>query len=207
MPRTVIISVGTALLTNQGWRRHQPVPDTGTLLAHLRAADLVKASAETHTLYRLPLLADDELHWLYSDTAEGSRCAEVLHAYYSDGNDGNIGNAYRSTLHRIDNLGHRSDRFEQGLRNLALATVDILQHNGVDAVPSDLRSGEFIICATGGFKPEAAYLNIVGLLFRVPVKYLYEGSEHIVTLPLPAIANYTSHDVKAFFEGLRLQEA
>jgi hypothetical protein len=39
------------------------------------------------------------------------------------------------------------------------------------------------ICATGGFKAEMAYLNLVGILCECPVHYIHEQFDELVTLP------------------------
>jgi len=42
---------------------------------------------------------------------------------------------------------------------------------------------EVIIDPTGGFKAEIAYTTIVGMIFQVPVKYIYQFFEQPITFP------------------------
>ncbi len=169
--RTVIVSVGTSLLTNRGWRREQELPAREGVLADLARADLAGASAETHTLLRLPLREReaDRLAWLHSDTPEGRWCATVLRDYYAT-----LG--YDSTLHESTGLGYHEATFaERGLRTLLAETFGVIAAAG--------GSGNVTICATGGFKAEIAYLNLVGLLLGIDVYYLHEQFRELVSLP------------------------
>ena len=63
MPRTILTTVGTSLLTNGdrpwSWRHKQPLPDPEVVDVWLPQADSIKASAETHTWYRLGLFDSD----------------------------------------------------------------------------------------------------------------------------------------------------
>ncbi len=187
MARTVIASVGTSLLTNKTWkwRRGNPLPRAEDMLESLRTTKLTEGSAETHTLYRLPLMDDDTLHWLSSNTEECKQCAGVLNEYYG---------VSRSDVHVIKELNYRKGDFERGLKALATTAARIVSDAGG---PDDV-----VICATGGFKPEAAYLNIVGLLLDIPVYYLYEGLEHIVKLPRPPIERWDVDGIIEYLQAL-----
>lgn len=85
---TVITTVGTSLLTNRdrpwaGWRFGQPLPADQGVDAWLVSADPVRASAETHTWFRLGLFEDNagtRVRLVHSQTEDGRFCAERLAA-------------------------------------------------------------------------------------------------------------------------------
>jgi hypothetical protein len=91
MPRQILCTVGTSLLTNlddrpwAGWnpRTLNPLPDAESVDRWLRTADTMVASAETNTLARLDVAEADILVLMHSDTPEGRFCAEHLRTLYS----------------------------------------------------------------------------------------------------------------------------
>lgn len=181
MTRLVLITVGTSLLTNRtdpaamarpwsGWMRGTALPAPASARAFLATADPVRACAETHTLHKLPLHDGDRLAWLFSHTDEGAFCATALHEHYQ-------AEGYRSTLHCIDGLTYRHDMFvERGLHdllNVSFTLITDAQRNGYDVT----------ICATGGFKVEISYLNLVGALLGIEVCYIHELSAEVMRMP------------------------
>lgn len=178
--RTLIVTVGTSLLTNRdeegtavkrpwaGWRRGTPLPEPGVALEYLWQADPVQASAETNTLQALPLAERDRIAWLHSDTEEGKWCAEALKEHFeAQGHPGD--------LYRISGLAYREATFTgRGLRSLLEHVFTVIRQAGPDNV---------VLCATGGFKAEMAFTNLVGLLMQVPVCYIHEHFRELVWLP------------------------
>ena len=168
--RTILVTVGTSLLTNGGWHRDQDLP-TLAVATEWASTNPVRAAAETNTLSRLPLRETnvDRLAWLHSDTSEGQLCAEALQASYAS-------QGYTSSLHRITGLGYNEATFaERGLRTLLAEAFAVIDSAGsTDAVT---------ICATGGFKAEIAYLNLLGLLLGIDVYYIHEQFRELVSLP------------------------
>lgn len=135
-------------------------------------AGLVDAAAETHTLLRMPLRSPDQdrLVWLASETKEGRWCADVLHALYSH-------KGYDSEVREIKRLSNSSEqRFaREGLRSLVTEAMDIIRDAGG---PQNV-----VICGTGGWKAEIAYLNLIGLLRHIEVYYIYETFKKVILLP------------------------
>jgi hypothetical protein len=74
-------------------------------------------------------------------------------------------------------LGYHTGSFAQrGLRSLVSETVT--------AVNQAYRDGlEPVLCATGGFKAEIAFLNLLGALLQIEVCYIHEQFREIVRLP------------------------
>jgi putative CRISPR-associated protein (TIGR02619 family) len=181
----VLITVGTSLLTNRdsgiekprpwcGWKAGDKLPEKSVVLEYLHSANLSKASAETNTLRALEekglLDSSDVLHWLYSDTSESEFCAFCLMEFYRS-----VG--LQGELHKISGLTYEAGSFaEKGLRSLVDKTFEVINraHRGGLSVK---------ICATGGFKAEASFFTLVGLLTQSPVYYIHELFHELVELP------------------------
>ncbi|BCW98130.1 MAG: hypothetical protein KatS3mg024_0957 [Armatimonadota bacterium] len=174
--RDLIVTVGTSLLGN--WRgsnrtqehRAEDLPDCQTLLDWVGQQPPEKASAETHTLFRLPLEADDRIHLLHSSTEEGRLCAHALERHFSP-------RCRECRFVEIRYLSYSEPHFrDRGLRELLSEAFKIIREAR--------RKGRSVeICATGGFKPELAYLNVAGLLAKCPVHYVHERFASLITLP------------------------
>lgn len=177
MSRQIICTVGTSLLTNRddrpwaGWnpRTPDPLPAAAVVDRWLASADLVKASAETNTLRALELSEHDALALLHSDTPEGRFCAEALWRLYR-------GRCREVSLEQIGRLGYGAAVFTAGLKSLVDVTLRLV-HQGRE------RGREALLCATGGFKAEIAFLNLLGALLEIEVVYIHELHRELVRLP------------------------
>lgn len=177
MSRLIICTVGTSLLTNRddrpwaGWnpRTSDPLPAAADVERWLGSADLVKASAETNTLRALGLSDVDALALLHSDTPEGRLCAEALHGLYR-------ARCREVSLEQIGRLGYGAAVFTTGLKSLVDVTLRLV-HRGRE------RGRQAVLCATGGFKAEIAFLNLLGALLEIEVVYMHELHHELVRLP------------------------
>lgn len=177
MSRQIICTVGTSLLTNRdnrpwaGWNPRKPdlLPDAETVDRWLKNADPAQASAETNTLRALDLGDSDALALLHSDTLEGLFCAERLATCYRTGNR-------HVVLERIGKLGYGAEVFTSGLKALVDVTLRLVR-TGREAARQPL------LCATGGFKAEIAFLNLMGALLEIEVVYIHELHRDLVRLP------------------------
>ncbi len=177
MSRQIICTVGTSLLTNRddrpwaGWnpRAPDPLPAAQDVEQWLSSADLVKASAETNTLRALELNEADALALLHSDTPEGRFCAEALQGRYSSG-------CREVALEAIGRLGYGAAVFTTGLKALVDVTLRLVRHGRE-------RGRQPLFCATGGFKAEIAFLNLLGALLEIEVVYIHELHRALVRLP------------------------
>jgi putative CRISPR-associated protein (TIGR02619 family) len=139
------------------------------LVEWARTADREKASAETNTLRAMELDESDYLELLHSATPEGRLCAEVLRELY-------MPNLHEVSVEEIPQLGYGAEVFTRGLKGLiqlSLASVERARTRGREPV----------FCATGGFKAEIAFLNLVGALLGVEVLYIHEQHRSLVRLP------------------------
>lgn len=177
MSRQIICTVGTSLLTNRddrpwaGWnpRTSDPLPGAADVERWLGSADLVKASAETNTLRALELSEADALALLHSDTPEGRFCAEELDGLYR-------ARCRDVSLEEIGRLGYGAAVFTTGLKSLVDVTLRLV-HRGRE------RGRQAVLCATGGFKAEIAFLNLLGALLEIEVVYIHELHRELVRLP------------------------
>lgn len=164
MTRVILSTVGTSLLGNA---KRAGLESDEELLEFLRREPR-KASAETNALDRL-LEPTDRAVMLYSDTADGERCARLIATHLERANP--------TTMERIPGLSYHERGFAQhGLRNLVHALASRIRRAHRDG-------HGVLINATGGFKAEIAYATALGLVFKVPVCYIHEAFGDIITLP------------------------
>ena len=180
MSRLLIVTVGTSLLTNRddrpwsGWngRSGDPLPDAAAVETWLARTDPVQASAETNTLQAIGVQDSDRLLFLHSDTPEGRFCSEWLQHFYAD-----VMKCRDVAGRSLTALGYAHASFSQkGLKVLvqeAIKAVNQAREQALDPV----------FCATGGFKAEIAFLNLLGALLEVEVYYIHEQFREIVRLP------------------------
>lgn len=177
MRRQILCTVGTSLLTNRdgrpwgGWdpRNGDPLPAYNEVDRWLKEADTTAASAETNTLARLDLSQSDILVLLHSDTPEGLFCAERLKAFYE-------GRVRETILARIGKLGYGAAQFTSGLKALVDAVIRRVRQTQEGGLQT-------VFCATGGFKAEIAFLNLMGALLGIEVVYIHELHRELVRLP------------------------
>jgi putative CRISPR-associated protein (TIGR02619 family) len=176
--RMIIVTVGTSLLTNPqgrpwaGWRRNTPLPNQESVVNWLMDSDPKQASAELNTLHTIGVGETDHLHFLHSETDEGKFCADSLCTYARE--KWGVRNA---DIKSVASLGYEHGSFAQkGLRSL----VDVALKSLKDAERLQLTP---LFCATGGFKPEIAFLNLLGALMNVEVVYMHEYFSEVVRLP------------------------
>ena len=170
--RTILTTVGISLASPN--KHGGKEPDDQALSNYLRHTDPVIASAETNSLSRI-LQERDSIIFLYSQTNKGKLCAEVLCSHYQS-------RGYTATLQEISDLTYTADSFKvKGLRSLVSTLIRLVQKY------KSTGSDEVLINATGGFKAEMAYANLIGLLFNVPVFYIHELFKDIIMMPAPPI--------------------
>jgi len=191
MSRLIITTVGTSLLTNRGWKWGSPLPDAKALETYLDSVSAADASAETNTLHRLELDESDWLEFLHSDTDEGRFCANQLCQYYQ-------GQCRDVRLREIKSLNYHHQSFAQaGLKRLVQIVFESLNTPRPGSpVP--------VFAATGGFKAEIAFLNLVGALLKIEVYYIHDQFRELVRLPrLPLTwdTNYVLEN-QDFFEWI-----
>lgn len=167
----IITTTGTSLLTNVAKSRQKPASEVSDreLKEHIRTFSHTESSAETNSLFKIAS-PRDEIVFLYTSTKDGQRCATIIQDYLLSHN-------WSVSLREVP-IDYNESRFERyGLRQL----VNILVQ---EIVNSQRQQQEVVINATGGFKAEIAYTTIVGTIFQVPVKYIYQDFQEAITLPV-----------------------
>ncbi|MGH2391096.1 MAG: putative CRISPR-associated protein, partial [Chloroflexota bacterium] len=100
---------------------------------------------------------------------EGRWCAQVLSASFA----GSVNTTHVETVSGL--TYHHGSVVERGLRHLLQLVFDAIQEAGGPE--------HAVLCATGGFKIETAYVSLIGLLRRIPVYYVHERYEDLLSLP------------------------
>ena len=141
---------------------------------------LINASAESHSLFRMGLDDGDVVHLLHSETDDGRTCAQALRTL--------IVEELVKTVHVHEVSGLQvldRDRF----RRVGIATLfEIL--DSIARPCLDRGQGRNVyLNVTGGFKAVVPYATLFGLLYRLPVVYIFERSAALLTLP-PAAINF-----------------
>ncbi len=170
--RKIITTTGTSLLTNAARKLNKKPASTVTdreLHLFWQQVGASAASAETNSLLKIAR-PDEEIVLLYTSTEDGERCAGEVQRYLQSQKWSNV------RLRKLP-LEQNEAQFERhGLREL----VNIL----IDEINTAQRENrEVIINATGGFKAEIAYTTMVGMIFQIPVKYIYQHFEQPITFP------------------------
>jgi putative CRISPR-associated protein (TIGR02619 family) len=129
---------------------------------------LIKVSAELNALVRKDCGNEDQVVYLLSETEDGAICGERLVALTQS----ELGSHARSIT--VSGLQVRDGRrFRQiGVRSL-FDEIDRLRRE-----TSDLE-----LNATGGFKSMVPYLTLYGMFHDLPVFYIFEQSDTLITLP------------------------
>ena len=169
--RKIITTTGTSLLTNAAKTLNKkPALVTDEELHNFwRKVGTQAASAETNSLLKIAN-PDEEIVLLYTKTEDGTRCAWEIKRYLES-------QKWSQIRLRMLPIEKNETQFERhGLREL----VNIL----VDEINKGQRENrEVIINATGGFKAEIAYTTMVGMIFEVPIKYIYQHFDKPITFP------------------------
>ena len=172
--QTIIMTVGTSLLTNpdknlqppRPWLGQKTIGDPERALAWMRKTDLELISAETNTYYRLGPTPQDALILLYSETPEGQECAQILKLFFEEA------------------LG------QQGVSLVPLPGINYeLEESSLERMAELLKQlaesakGLVTFAATGGFKAQAMVMAVVGSQLGIPVCYIHEQYKSLVYLP------------------------
>ncbi len=125
------------------------------------------ASAEANSLLQIAQ-PDDHIVLLHTDTPEARKCAELLGDFFDN-------QGYKHVQLVPLEFQEDAEHIETtGLRSL----VDTLIY---EVEKAQRKEHEVVINATAGFKAQVVYSTMIGMLYHVPVKYIYEKFQRIVT--------------------------
>ncbi|HIK11560.1 MAG TPA: putative CRISPR-associated protein [Oscillatoriaceae cyanobacterium M33_DOE_052] len=170
--KTIITTTGTSLIGNvaRHLKKEQKSVTDDELRHIFEQLQPAEASAETNSLLKIGT-PEDEVVLLYTNTELGERCAKQVEFYLK-------GQGWQNTRSRKLSLEQDEAQFERkGLRELVDVLVDEIEK-------AERQKREVIINATGGFKAEIAYTTMVGMIFQVPVKYIYQFFNQPITFPI-----------------------
>lgn len=197
MSTMYVCSVGISLLQNYNKQHNIPnskIPSEENLQSWMEQTSPEIISAETNTLRFFEIGEGDRLDFIYSDTPEGKFCAEQLKIYYKK-QIPEISNSIE--LHKIQQLGYGAHQFSAGLKGLVDKVIHLYEMAQRNQLSIEL-------CASGGFKAEFAYLNLLGALLHFNVFYLHEKHKELVQFP-PLPIDWDVEEIKqhsAFFEWI-----
>lgn len=126
-------------------------------------------SAEIHSLARMPLETGDRVVLYASETSDGRACAQAVELYLRE-------QGYETLVKVIEGLQVRNaERFRAlGVPNFVRAVLSDIESCGAEYC---------ILNPTGGFKALVPYTVLIGMLRRVPSRYIFEQSSELITLP------------------------
>lgn len=182
-----IVTVGTSSFASYVKKNNKEPKTYNELLDYVNSGDERKISSEINTIegMKADIGRNTCFYFIASDTKEGKLCAEMLEQYYVNRNAG-------GQVVLIEELNRDSVNFQtRGLINFIKKISKII-------IETDRRVK---ILATGGFKAEIAYANVLGLLFKLEVVYMHEDFKRVITMPqLPVTFDMTEFEL--FFNDI-----
>lgn len=174
--KTIIMTVGTSLLTNRDldlenkrpWIGKQSIGSKEQAIQWMEQVDMSLISAETNTLNRLNIQLNDCIHLLRSDTDSGRECAEVIKLFLRN----SLGQE-KVNIHKLPGLNYDISNSDTSLGQMA----ELLRRLIGEV------QGEVILAATGGFKAQAMVMAIIGNQLGIPVCYIHEEFQGLIYLP------------------------
>ncbi len=188
---TVLTTTGTSIARGCKWEG-----DEGRYSEAIRerlrglpkATLLVEASAESNSLSRLSLSSGDRVYLFHTATDTGRLCAGEVKALI----ESELGLVVRAVEVAGLEMGH----------------PDIFRRRGIHQLFEQLErfrsaaGDEVVLNATGGFKSVVPYVVLFGLLHRLPVVYIFEGSSTLLRLP-PAPITYDWAAIRQAEDAIR----
>ncbi|HWP91859.1 MAG TPA: putative CRISPR-associated protein [Thermodesulfobacteriota bacterium] len=152
-------------------------------LSHLKSlnldksTDLDKSSAEIKSLLKLGIGNSDVVYLFATETIDGKLCAEVLKDFIEEEFGCDV------KLEEINGLQVSNPELfkKTGVRNYIDKATKIIENHHY----------QLILNTTGGFKAVVPYTTLLGMLFQIPVFYIFEETQSLIELPpLPLEYNF-----------------
>jgi len=188
--KTIIMTVGTSLLTNRDpdltekrpWLGKKNIGDRTQALDWMAKTDPILTSAETNTLYRLDLNFSDDVILLHSDTPSGLECAQILKQFFVE----NLG---QKSVHLkvLPGINYDVKNEESALAQMAKLLTDLIHQ----------ARGQITLAATGGFKAQTMIMGLVGNNLGVPVCYIHEEFKGLIFMPYLAVTGQPENRVQS----------
>jgi putative CRISPR-associated protein (TIGR02619 family) len=143
------------------------VDPTEEQMRHYLRREPENASAEANSLLKIAQ-AGDSLVLLVTTTPRAQLCASLLESFFKQRDFSEV----RPVGLQFQDREEHIER--QGIRSLiSVLTTEI--------VMAQKKNQEVIINATAGFKVQVVYSTLLGMLYRVPVKYIHEEFQRVIT--------------------------
>lgn len=137
----------------------------------LLPSDKGQVSAEIKSLEAIGVAREDLLHFLASDSVAGRLAAELTAVFCAE----RFGVECRDGVEVIEGMQVTdASRFQrQAVPAIIGRIYNLYEKYG----------GNLVLNPTGGFKAVVPYVTLVGLVFGLPVYYIYEKSDQLIRLP------------------------
>jgi|SRR5581483_2985625 len=163
---TILTTTGISLYNNTKRIHDHKLPTDDQMRQYLRT-DPKNASSEANSLLRMAK-KDDHLALLHTQTPTAVKCIELLRNYFQDEGYKNV---RLVQLEFQDDPKHIETTGLRGLIETLINEIKLAQKKGQ----------EVIINATAGFKAQVVYSTMIGMIYQIPVKYIYENFESVIT--------------------------
>lgn len=186
MPHTIVCSVGTSAAKGvcrpeqlADWVNEQGSIDLAAIALFDRFANVPPVgealqsalSAEIHSLVRIGVSPADRVIFLASDTPDGEACAHALARYLKKHLPGILVEVLPVKGLQV----HDAELFpREGVVNYVRECLGAVRDYG---------AAQVILNPTGGYKALVPYTVLVGMVKRVPCRYIFEQSSQLLTLP------------------------
>jgi putative CRISPR-associated protein (TIGR02619 family) len=163
---TILTTTGISLYNNTK-RNSKTDPPSDDLMRQYLRMNPFKASSEANSLQHMAK-PEDHLVLLHTLTPEAVICVNLLLEYFRNEGYKHVRNV---PLEFQDDPKHIETT---GLRSLVDALISEIED-------AQKKQQNVIINATAGFKAQAVYSTMIGMIYQVPVKYIYEDFQSVVT--------------------------
>jgi len=193
LSRIIYTSVGTSLIeklnidSERNYRDYK-YDDTSETFKQLYDAALNKlkkqaikkeCSAEINSLETFGISKDDSLILLLSDSLYGLLCGRILEEYLRN-------KVKKIELFKLENLNEKN---QSGLTRKVLRDLCELF--------DDCKFPEKYLNITGGFKSLIPYFSTLGMIFQIPIFYIFEDAEKITYIP-PLPIEFNSNIISGY---------
>lgn len=169
---TILTTTGISLAINTSKKHNVKEPTDDQMRQYLRSEPEC-ASAEANSLLQIAH-SEDHLVFLHTSTPEAEKCATLLKDFFI--NSRGFQHIRLVPLKFQDDAAHIET---WGIRNLVDTLIQEIEH-------AQNKQEKVVINATAGFKAQIVYSTMLGMLYQVPVKYIFESFQQIVTFnPIP----------------------
>lgn len=182
--KTIICTTGTSAAKNINGFNDEWVHNKGGIdisakilfnsfrnLSFSKDRDLMNLSAEIHSLSRIGISENDRVYLFTSDTLDGQCAAKAVELYLKQ--------QFPSLEVKIELITGLQVNNENTFRRIGV--VEFIKK--ALQIINNTSPENCILNPTGGFKSLVPYTTLLGMFRQIPVKYIFERSTSVLTLP------------------------